>query len=182
MNAFEFSPAPADSAFRDVSEVLESLEKAKTAMRAMGKYAPIDLVRRLYRENSEPSLGGQPMEISIMFTDIKGFTTYAEQLSANDLADALGRYLDTMARIIQQETHGAIDKYIGDAIMAFWNAPEPVSDHARMACHGDVALSRRRARRWRARPEWRGLRPASRRGSVCTSLRRSSVILERTTG
>jgi len=155
MNAFDFSPAPTASAFRDVSEVLGSLEKAKTAMRAMGKYAPIDLVRRLYRENSEPALGGQAMEISIMFTDIKGFTTYAEQLSANELADALGRYLDTMAGIIQQETHGAIDKYIGDAIMAFWNAPEPLRDYAHMACL--AALRCRDAGRALAvSPEWGG--------------------------
>jgi len=124
-------------------------------MRAMGKYAPIDLVRRLYRENSEPALGGQAMEISIMFTDIKGFTTYAEQLSANELADALGRYLDTMAGIIQQETHGAIDKYIGDAIMAFWNAPEPLRDYAHMACL--AALRCRDAGRALAvSPEWGG--------------------------
>ena len=157
MNAFDFSPAPTTSAFRDVSEVLGSLEKAKTAMRAMGKYAPIDLVRRLYRENSEPALGGQAMEISMMFTDIKGFTTYAEQLSANELADALGRYLDTMAGIIQQETHGAIDKYIGDAIMAFWNAPEPLRDHTQMACL--AALRCRDAGRALAvSPEW-GERP-----------------------
>ena len=157
MNAFDFSPAPTDSAFRDVSEVLGSLEKAKTAMRAMGKYAPIDLVRRLYRENSEPSLGGQPMEISLMFTDIKGFTTFSEQLSANDLADALGLYLDTMARIIQQETHGAIDKYIGDAIMAFWNAPEPLRDHAQMACLAalrcrDAGLALAHSPEWGGRP------------------------------
>jgi len=155
MNAFDFSPAPTDSAFRDVSDVLGSLEKAKTAMRAMGKYAPIDLVRRLYRDNSEPALGGQPMEISIMFTDIKGFTTFSEQLSANELADALGRYLDTMARIIQQETHGAIDKYIGDAIMAFWNAPEPVPDHARMACLAALRC-RDAGRALTHSPEWAG--------------------------
>ena len=156
MNAFEFSPASTDSPVRDVSDVLEGLEKAKTAMRAMSKYAPIDLVRRLYRENSEPVLGGQPMEISIMFTDIKGFTTLSEQFSANELAGALGRYLDVMARIIQQETHGTIDKYIGDAIMALWNAPEPVKDHARMACA--AALKCRDAGRALAEaPEWKGL-------------------------
>ena len=127
-------------------------------MRAMGKYAPIDLVRRLYRENSEPSLGGQPMEISIMFTDIKDFTTLSEQISANDLADALGRYLDTMARIIQQETHGAIDKYIGDAIMAFWNAPEAVANHAQMACLAALRC-REAADTLTHAPEWGG-RPA----------------------
>jgi len=114
--------------------VLESLEQAKTAMRAMGKYVPIDLVRRLYQENSEPVLGADAMGISIMFTDIKDFTSMSEQFDADALAAALGRYLDLMTRIIQQETRGTIDKYIGDAIMTIWNAPEPVPDHPRMAC------------------------------------------------
>ena len=156
MNAFEFSPAPTDSAFRDVSQVLESLEKAKAAMRAMGKYAPVDLVRRLYREKSEPVLGGELMEISIMFSDIKGFTTFSEQLDPNQLADVLGLYLDALSRIIQRETRGTIDKYIGDAIMAIWNAPEPVTDHPRMACL--AALRCRDASRALAQtPEWRGL-------------------------
>ncbi len=59
MNAFEFSPAPTVSPFRDVSEVLESLEKTKTAMRAMSKYVPVDLVRRLYRNKTEPVLGSE---------------------------------------------------------------------------------------------------------------------------
>ncbi len=158
MNRFEFSPAPTDSAFRDVSEILESLEKAKTAMRAMGKYVPIDLVRRLYREKSEPVLGGEELEISLMFTDIRDFTQLSEQLEPNRLATALGRYLETMARIIQQETSGTIDKYIGDAIMALWNAPEPVAGHARMACL--AALRCRDAGRALARaPEWETLPP-----------------------
>ena len=156
MNALEFSPAPTDSAFRDVSQVLESLEKAKAAMRAMSKYAPVDLVRRLYREKSEPVLGGELMEISIMFSDIKGFTTFSEQLDPNKLADVLGLYLDALSRIIQRETRGTIDKYIGDAIMAIWNAPEPVTDHPRMACL--AALRCRDASRALAQtPEWRGL-------------------------
>ena len=156
MNAFEFSPAPTGSAFRDVTQVLESLEKAKAAMRAMSKYAPVDLVRRLYREKSEPVLGGKLMEISIMFSDIKGFTPFSEQLDPNKLADVLGLYLDALSRIIQRETRGTIDKYIGDAIMAIWNAPEPVTDHPRMACL--AALRCRDASRALAQtPEWRGL-------------------------
>jgi adenylate cyclase len=158
MNAFQFSPAPTTSPFRDVSEVLEGLEKAKTAMRAMSKYVPIDLVRRLYRSKTEPVLGGELMEISIMFTDIKDFTTCAEQLAPNELAPALGRYLDVMVKIIQQETGGTIDKFIGDAIMTFWNAPEPVAEHARMACL--AALRCREAGRVLSQsPEWRGLPP-----------------------
>ena len=158
MNAFEFSPALTSSAFRDVSEVLESLEKAKTAMRAMSKYVPVDLVRRLYRSKTEPALGGELTELSIMFADIKDFTTFSEQLAPNELARALGRYLDVMAHIIQQETGGTIDKFIGDAIMTFWNAPEPVADHARMACR--AALRCREAGRALSQSsDWQALPP-----------------------
>ncbi len=157
MNRFEFAPGTTVSPFRDVGEILESLEKAKTAMRAMGKYVPIDLVRRLYQAKSEPELGGEEKEISIMFTDIKDFTTLSEQLTPNDLAAALGCYLDVMARIIQQETRGTIDKYIGDAIMTIWNAPEPVADHARMACRAallcrDAGRELARSAGWQGRP------------------------------
>jgi len=158
MNRFEFAPGTTTSPFRDVSEVLKSLEKAKTAMRAMGKYVPVDLVRRLYQAKSEPVLGGEEKEISIMFTDIKDFTTLSEQLAPNELAAALGRYLDVMARIIQQETRGTIDKYIGDAIMTMWNAPEPVADHARMACHAAL-LCRDASRELSRSAEWQGRPP-----------------------
>jgi len=158
MNAFEFAPAPTISSFRDVSEVLESLEKAKTAMRAMSKYVPVDLVRRLYRSKTEPVLGSELMEISIMFTDIKDFTTSAEQIAPNELAAALGRYLDVMVSIIQQETGGTIDKFIGDAIMTFWNAPERVEEHARMACR--AALRCREASHVLSQSaDWQGLPP-----------------------
>ena len=139
-----------------MSQVLESLEKAKAAMRAMSKYAPVDLVRRFYREKSEPVLGGELMEISIMFSDIKGFTTFSEQLAANQLADVLGLYLDALSRIVQRETRGTIDKYMGDAIMAIWNAPEPVPDHPRMACLAAVRC-RDASRALAQTPEWRGL-------------------------
>ena len=156
MNAFDFSPTKTTSAFRDVSEVLESLEKAKTAMRAMGKYAPVDLVRRLYRDKKEPVLGGELLEISIMFSDIKGFTSVAETLTPNQLAQVLGLYLEELSRIIQQETDGTIDKYIGDAIMTIWNAPEPVPEHPKMACLAALRCCEAAAALGRT-PEWREL-------------------------
>lgn len=155
MNAFDFTPTTPRSPFRDVTDVLESQEKAKAAMRAMSKYVPVDLVRRLYREKSEPMLGAELIEVSIMFTDIKDFTTLCERLTPNELADALGRYLEVMAGIIQRESHGTIDKFIGDAIMTFWNAPEPIGDHARSAC--DAALRCREAGlRLAQSPDWGG--------------------------
>lgn len=158
MNRFDFSSAPTAAPFRDVSHVLESLEQAKTAMRAMGKYVPVDLVRRLYQENSEPSLGADAMNVSIMFTDVKNFTSLSEQLDADVLAAALGRYLDVMARIIQQETRGTIDKFIGDAIMTIWNAPETVPNHAQMACLAALRCCAA-AHALSQSPEWSGLPP-----------------------
>src|SRR5258708_31416208 len=79
MSEFEFSPSESSSWLQDIGDVLQGLEKAKAAMRAMGKYVAVDLVRRLYHECKEPVLGGVSIELSVMFTDIKGFTPFAEQ-------------------------------------------------------------------------------------------------------
>lgn len=156
MNAFDFTRAPTDASIRDVHDVLSSLERAKTAMRAMSKYVPVGLVRLLYQEGSEPAPGGEPRDVSLMFTDIAGFTGITENLPPERLATALGSYLDGMAAIIQHETGGTIDKYIGDAIMAFWNAPLPLPDHAAMACR--AALRCRAAGRALAlSPAWQGI-------------------------
>jgi adenylate cyclase len=133
MKEFEFSPADNFSCLRDIEEVLGGLEKAKTAMRAMSKYVPVNLVRQLYHKGEEPVLGGKSCELSVLFTDIKDFTSCAEKMSPDDLAETLGRYLHVMAETIQGE-QGTIDKYIGDAVMTFWNAPETVPGHEILAC------------------------------------------------
>jgi adenylate cyclase len=137
MKEFEFALTSHDVFFRDVAEVLDSLEQAKTAMRAMSKYVPINLVRQLYHKREEPTLGGQSCELSVMFTDIKDFTAISESLSPDYLAEILGRYLQVMAETIQSE-RGTVDKYIGDSVMTFWNAPEEVAGHAILACRAAI--------------------------------------------
>lgn len=142
MRAFDFAPGTDRSPFADVDDAMAGLERAKTAARAMGRYVPIDLVRRLFAENSEPTLGGEPAEISILFTDIEGFTGLAEKLPVGELAIRLGEYLEVMTRAI--EAHGGtIDKYIGDAVMAFWGAPLDAPDHARRAVSCAIAMRNR---------------------------------------
>ena len=89
MNEFEFSCSQHSSYLRDIEEVLTGLEKAKTAMRAMSKYVPINLVRQLYHKGEEPVLGGQSSELSVMFTDIKDFTAFSESMTTDQLADGL---------------------------------------------------------------------------------------------
>ena len=133
MNQFEFSRSENSSFLRDVGEVLAGLEKAKTAMRAMSKYVPVNLVRQLYHRGEEPAPGGKSCELSVLFTDIKDFTVISETMSPDELAKVLGRYLQVMAETLQAG-RGTIDKYIGDAVMTFWNAPEPMPGHEILAC------------------------------------------------
>jgi adenylate cyclase len=156
MRHFDFAPSNDASAVRDVDEVMKELERAKTVVRAMGKYIPIDLVRRLYIANREPELGGELLEVSLMFTDLQGFTSLSEKLSPDELARRLGDYLEAMSEAIQN-TGGTIDKYIGDAIMAVWNAPTPVDGHERQACRAALACMHAAGELY-ASPSW-GLPP-----------------------
>src|ERR1700677_4053926 len=130
------------------------MEKSKTAMRAMGKYVPVDLVRRLYHGGREPVLGGESIDLSVLFTDIRGFTSFAEQNDPDRVAEILGRYLQAMAAAIQGEK-GTIDKFIGDSVMAFWNAPEEVTDHSILACRAALGC-RASLRDLYVSPEWKG--------------------------
>jgi adenylate cyclase len=154
MKSFDFTPAVNSSPLRDVEDVLRGLEKAKTAMRAMGKYVPVDLVRRLYHDGKEPVLGAEQTELSVLFTDIREFTPVAESSAPDQLAATLGRYLQLMAGVIQEEK-GTVDKYMGDAVMAFWNAPAPVSSHTVYACRAALRC-RDELEKLFASPEWAG--------------------------
>ncbi|HEX4385157.1 MAG TPA: adenylate/guanylate cyclase domain-containing protein [Myxococcales bacterium] len=138
LRGLDFEPAQTETVFRDVHEVLTGLEQAKTALRGMGKYAPLDLVRELYAANREPALGGELRELSILFTDLEGFTSLAEHLSADRLANALGLYFEAMTQAIRS-CGGTIDKFIGDSVMALWNAPTRHADHTKRACAAIIA-------------------------------------------
>jgi adenylate cyclase len=157
MQKFEFEGRPVESPFRDVVTVMEGLELAKTAMRAMSRYVPVDLVRHLYETRQEPVLGGELRDVSIMFTDIQDFTRFAEEMPPDALAQALGRYLEVMTKAIHG-LGGTIDKFIGDAIMAIWNAPRPSSDHAERACGAALACVQA-SRLLHESPEWEGRPP-----------------------
>jgi adenylate cyclase len=155
MNDFILSPSKNSCRFYDINRVLASLERAKTAMRAMGKYVPMDLVRRLYHRGEEPHLGGETTELSVLFTDIQSFTQFAESTDADTVATSLGAYLEVLASVIQSEK-GTIDKFIGDSVMAFWNAPEPVPGHCALACRAALAGREALALLYRS-PRWEGL-------------------------
>jgi adenylate cyclase len=157
MASFDFAPSEPRATFRDVEDVMRSLELAKTALRALGRYVPVDLVRELYRTGREPMLGGETAEVTMMFTDVKDFTSLSESLTPDELARLLGLYLQAMTEAVH-EADGVIDKYVGDAVMAVWNAVRPCADHAEKACRAALAC-RQATRRLYESPAWGG-RPA----------------------
>src|SRR6267378_1397502 len=81
-------------------------------------------------------------DITVMFSDIRGFTTISEKLDAQDLALFLNQYLSDMTGLVF-EHHGTLDKYIGDAVMAFWGAPFEEPGHAARACHTALKMMER---------------------------------------
>jgi len=104
-----------------------------------GQYVPPDLVREMSRDPEHYSLASQKRELSVLFTDIRGFTTISEGLDAAELSTLMDEYLTPMTRIVH-ETHGTIDKYIGDAVMAFWGAPVFHPHHADFAVGAGMAM------------------------------------------
>jgi adenylate cyclase len=94
-----------------------------------GQYVPPELAAEMSQDPAHYTMDGQSREMTVLFSDIRGFTDFSEKLSPTELAEVLNAYLSTMTRIVQQQ-RGTIDKYIGDAIMAFWNAPVDLADHA----------------------------------------------------
>ena len=100
--------------------------------RLFGQYVPPELADEMSRDPAHYTMEGQSREMTVLFSDIRGFTDFSEKLPPAELAEVLNAYLSTMTRIIQQH-QGTIDKYIGDAIMAFWNAPLDLADHASRA-------------------------------------------------
>jgi adenylate cyclase len=159
MNDFVLAPSKNSSRLRDIDRVLASLERAKTAMRSMGKYVPLDLVRRFYHRGEEPRLGGEATELTVLFTDIHGFTAFAESADGDMVAARLGAYLEVMVSVIQKEK-GTIDKFIGDSVMAFWNAPESVPGHSALACRaalscGEALEALYGSEQWKGAPGFR---------------------------
>ncbi len=94
-----------------------------------GQYVPPQLAAEMSRNPAHYTMEGQSRDMTVLFSDIRGFTNFSEKLPPAELAEVLNAYLSTMTRIIQQH-RGTIDKYIGDAVMAFWNAPVDLADHA----------------------------------------------------
>ena len=142
MASFEFDEQPLalrGSRIRELRQMGEAVHTMSGGLRSFGRYVPHQLVRQLLRSGQEARLGGEKRVMTVLFSDIEGFTPLVERTPPEIILEALGEYLDRMNKAIGR-TGGTVCQYLGDAIMAFWGAPEPQEDHALRACQGALLM------------------------------------------
>ena len=111
-----------------------------TALHSFESYVPRRLVFRIMRDGNSEGLAARTRQVTVMFTDIPGFTTLSEHLSATEVANLLNDHFTLIAGCVDAED-GTIDKYIGDSVMAFWGAPSKQPDHAARALRAARAIA-----------------------------------------
>ena len=148
-----------ESRITEIVRLSDSVERMREGLEVFGRYVSKNLVHQIMRSPETAGVGGRRREITVMFTDIEGFSRISETMEPELLTSRLSRYFDALGSAILAN-HGTIDKYIGDSIMAFWNAPEPDPDHIANACRAALqaaAAGRQLSEKWRqlGRPGFR---------------------------
>jgi adenylate cyclase len=128
------------SHFREINTLARSFNAMLDGLRAFGRYVPRTLVARLIKEG-RIGAGTEERVLAIMFTDIVNFTSTCEKMSAGEVSDFINQHLSLVSSCVEREG-GTIDKFIGDAVMAFWGAPGRVQNPAASACRAAVSIQR----------------------------------------
>lgn len=111
----------------------------KQMVNLFGEYVAPELVSEMAANPTQYSMEGESRELTVLFSDVRGFTTISESLQPNELREYINEYLTVMSEIIRAH-RGTLDKYIGDAIMAFWGAPIADAEHAELATKAAIAM------------------------------------------
>jgi adenylate cyclase len=120
-----------------------SERKQKGMIKGMfSQYVNATIVDELIANPDSLQLGGRRQNLSVFFSDIAGFSTFSENKEPEDLISFLNEYLSEMTKVVF-ENKGTLDKYVGDAVMAFWGAPVPIQDHAYYACKSALEMQAR---------------------------------------
>jgi adenylate cyclase len=143
----------------EVQELSRAIDTLELALSNFMRYVPNALVRGIISRTFSSELGGKRQPITVLFTDVAGFTPIAEALDPEEVMAKTSRYFSDIGGELVR-SNATIDKYIGDSIMAFWNAPEPDPDHIVNACRAALqaaAAGRLLSEKWRqlGRPGFR---------------------------
>ncbi len=134
-------------------------ERERTRVRAaFSNYVAPQLVEELAKDPTKLKLGGETREVTVLFSDVRSFSGISERLEAEELIAFINRLFTPLADIILEE-RGTIDKFMGDAVMAFWNAPVHDKEHAQQACRAALSMMSRMEtlnRKWKRVIEGRG--------------------------
>ena len=120
----------------------ESIVAAAQGLRSFQKYIPAELVRQLMSSGKPIEIGGESRYLTILFSDLKDFSTLSENTPSRELLLRVSSYFEIFINAIKEEG-GYVDKFIGDSVMAFWGAPLPEHHHAYHACVAAVKSQRR---------------------------------------
>ncbi|MGH6942197.1 adenylate/guanylate cyclase domain-containing protein [Hypericibacter sp.] len=127
------------SMLAELDRAVHAFNSMRAGLAWFNTYVPRALVKRLMRMGDAVELAPVERELTVVFTDIVGFTPISQRLSPPRLAAFLNRHFGMLAAAIESE-HGTVDKYIGDSVMAFWGAPAEDPDHALHACRAALAI------------------------------------------
>jgi adenylate cyclase len=132
------------SRVRELVELQTALSKMKKGLRSFRRYVPADLVSELILLDKEATLGGERRELTVFFSDIADFTQACESMPPERLSRFLTIYFEVVTKTIVRHG-GTVDKYMGDAVMAFWNAPRHAPDHALRAVLASLEIQQKLA-------------------------------------
>ena len=140
------------SPIREIADLEAGLTLLRTSLQTFAQYVPLGIVQQLVASQQTLELGVEPRVMTIFFADLEDFSGHAERMDPTELIQQVSEYFAAVTDAITEE-HGTVDKFIGDAVMAFWGAPLQCEDHAMRACLGALrAVQKMEAlnRRWQS--------------------------------
>ena len=171
-----------ETKLRELKELAQAQAQSLAALQSFAHYVPIEVVKELVRKGEVARIGGRMETLTVLFTDIAGFTKISESMSPEALTNHMAEYFQAMIDTLHKHS-ATVDKIVGDAIVAFWGAPTPVAEPADKAiqavleCQAQLkALNEAMAGQGSAalaHPVWPGHRTRGRRqywGSHATGL------------
>jgi class 3 adenylate cyclase len=138
-------PTSPPSKIREIARLESAASLLRTSLKSFSSFVPLDVVRQLIKSGIPLTLGVEPRFLTVFFSDLENFSSHSETLAPDDLLVQISTYLEEVSAAIAEEG-GTVDKFIGDGVMAFWNAPVQRPDHVLRACAGALRAARRMER------------------------------------
>src|SRR5467141_653025 len=139
------TPAHPPSNIQEIARLESAASLLRTSLKSFSSFVPLDVVRQLIKSGIPLTLGVEPRFLTVFFSDLDNFSSHSETLAPDNLLIHISTYLEEVSSAISEEG-GTVDKFIGDGVMAFWNAPVERPDHVLRACAAALRAARRMER------------------------------------